>query len=243
MTTPEGVFRIASGPVMLQGTELGTLRLANALDERYADEFSELSRASTLIVSDDRIVAATLPSDASDGSHARRDSCDGRRSKLSRLGASEYAVQAAAATGRRAGVRARFDRRLGASGRSAKALRTMGGIALGAFALAALASFWLARTIARPIDKLSASLATMTRGREFDHPLTAGGDSLEVDTLTTAFNTMMHSVKAAEAETSSAYLGHHPCAGVGARCAGSIYRRPFGAGERGVARDWPLHVV
>jgi putative nucleotidyltransferase with HDIG domain len=87
------------------------------------------------------------------------------------------------------------------------ALRTMGGIALGAFALAALASLWLARTIARPIDKLSASLATMTRGREFDHPLTAGGDSLEVDTLTTAFNTMMHSVKAAEAETLSAYLG------------------------------------
>ena len=83
----------------------------------------------------------------------------------------------------------------------------MGGIAVGAFLLAGLASLWLARTIARPIDKLSGSLSLMTDSRDFDHPLTPGGDSLEVDTLTVAFNTMMHSVKSAEAETLSAYLG------------------------------------
>jgi len=88
-----------------------------------------------------------------------------------------------------------------------EALRSMGVIAIGAFVLAGIASLWLARTIARPIDTLSASLSVMTRARDFDHPLTAGGDSLEVDTLTGAFNTMMHSVKAAEAETLSAYLG------------------------------------
>jgi putative nucleotidyltransferase with HDIG domain len=87
------------------------------------------------------------------------------------------------------------------------ALRTLGWVALGAFALAGLASLWLARTIARPIDTLSASLSTMTRARDFDYPLSPGGDSLEVDTLTTAFNMMIDSVKAAEAETLSAYLG------------------------------------
>jgi putative nucleotidyltransferase with HDIG domain len=83
----------------------------------------------------------------------------------------------------------------------------MAGIALGAFVLAGIASVWLSRTIARPIDTLSASLSGMTRTRDFDHPLTLGGDSLEVDTLTAAFNTMIQSVKAAEAETLSAYLG------------------------------------
>ena len=83
----------------------------------------------------------------------------------------------------------------------------MGGIAVGAFLLAGLASLWLARTIARPIDMLSGSLSLMTDSRDFDHPLTPGGDSLEVDTLTVAFNTMMHSVKSAESETLSAYLG------------------------------------
>ncbi len=89
----------------------------------------------------------------------------------------------------------------------AGALRTMGWIALGAFTLAALASVWLSRTIARPIDTLSASLTGMTESRDFDDPLTPGGDVLEVDALTLTFNTMIQSVKAAEDERLSAYLG------------------------------------
>ncbi len=88
-----------------------------------------------------------------------------------------------------------------------EALRTMGWIAVGAFLLAGLASVWLSRTIARPIDTLSASLATMTETRDFDHPLRLGGDTLEVDVLTSTFNTMIESVKAAEQERLSAYLG------------------------------------
>ena len=47
----------------------------------------------------------------------------------------------------------------------------------------------------------------MTDVARLRQPLTPGGDSLEVDTLTAAFNTMMHRCKAAEAETLSAYLG------------------------------------
>ena len=205
MTTPEGVFRVAAGPVMLQGTEIGTLRLANALDDRYANELSKLSLACTLIVSDDRIVAATLPPEALVAVTPAVIRAMGGLEVVS-LGSSEYAVKRLLRHG--AGQVFVLDSIDGSARPVVRgALRTMGVIALGAFALAALASLWLARTIARPIDKLSASLATMTRGREFDHPLTAGGDSLEVDTLTTAFNTMMHSVKAAEAETLSAYLG------------------------------------
>jgi putative nucleotidyltransferase with HDIG domain len=47
----------------------------------------------------------------------------------------------------------------------------------------------------------------MTRSRSFDDDLPATGSSLEVDALTRAFNTMMQSVSAAEAETRSAYVG------------------------------------
>jgi putative nucleotidyltransferase with HDIG domain len=89
----------------------------------------------------------------------------------------------------------------------ATALRTMLWIAIGAFTLAALASVWLSRTIARPIDTLSASLSTMTSTRNFDNPLTPGGDVLEVDALTITFNTMIQTVKAAEEERLSAYVG------------------------------------
>jgi len=205
VTTGAGVFRIASVPVTLQGTELGTLRLANALDDRYARELSDLSGARTLIVSDDRVIAATLPAAPMMAitppvirAMAGLD--------VVTLGNSEYAVRRLVQEG---AAQVYVLDSIDASARPAVqgALRTMGGIALGAFVLAGLASLWLARTIARPIDTFSASLAVMTGSRDFDHPLTPGGDSLEVDTLTVAFNTMMHSVKAAEAETLSAYLG------------------------------------
>ena len=43
---------------------------------------------------------------------------------------------------------------------------------------------WLARTLARPIDTLSRSLAQMTRERAFDEPLPTTGFSLEIDALT-----------------------------------------------------------
>jgi putative nucleotidyltransferase with HDIG domain len=205
VTTAAGVFRIASVPVMLQGTEIGRLRLASALDERYAVELSELSRARALIVSDERIVASTLPAEplvaitpATIRAMAGNDliSLDGSEYAVRRLlqhGSAQVFVLDAIDTSARPVLRA--------------ALRTMGWVAVGAFALAAVASLWLARTIARPIDTLSASLSTMTKVRDFDHPLSPGGESLEVDTLTAAFNTMMNSVKAAEAETLSAYLG------------------------------------
>jgi putative nucleotidyltransferase with HDIG domain len=85
-------------------------------------------------------------------------------------------------------------------------LEAMALIAVGAFALAAVASLWLARTISRPIDTLSRALSDMTQTRTFDRPLPPSHTSLEVDSLTGAFNTMMESVKAAEAETTSAYL-------------------------------------
>jgi len=204
VTTPAGVFRIASVPVMLQGTELGTLSLANALDERYAHELTELSGARTLILSDDRVIASTLPSAPGlvtrDVIHAMRGQ------KFVTLAGSEYAVKLLLHQG---AAQVYVLDSIDAAARPAVqgALRTMGGIALGAFALAGLASVWLSRTIARPIDTLSASLSAMTETRDFDNPLTLGGDSLEVDTLTAAFNTMIHSVKAAEAETLSAYLG------------------------------------
>jgi putative nucleotidyltransferase with HDIG domain len=205
VTTPAGMFRVASVPVMLQGTELGTLRLANALDERYARELSGLLDARTLIVSDERVVAATLPAEPLLAITPAAIRMMGDSGTVP-LGDNEYAVRRLLHQG---GGQVFVLDSIDASARPLlrEALRTMGGIALGAFALAGLASLWLARTIARPIDTLSASLSIMTQARAFDNPLTPGGDSVEVDTLTAAFNTMMHSVKAAEAETLSAYLG------------------------------------
>lgn len=203
VTTPSGIFRLASVPVVLQGTPLGTLSLASAIDERYAKEISELSRASTVILSHKHVVASTLPSDAVVQPKVI-DELTGN--DVVRLGASDYAVRRLFGEG---DAQIFLLDSIDASARPllAVALRTMGWIALGAFALAALASIWLSRTIARPIDTLSASLSSMTETRNFENALTPGGDILEVDALTATFNTMIQSVKAAERETLSAYLG------------------------------------
>ena len=88
-----------------------------------------------------------------------------------------------------------------------KASRTIFVMALATFALAGLASVWLARTLARPIDSLSRSLEQMTRERAFDEPLPKTGFSLEIDALTSSFNEMMSAIRVAEGDTRSAYVG------------------------------------
>ncbi len=200
-----GVFQFASAPVSLQDTEIGTLQLAKALDARYAQELSALSGAGTLIVSGEQTIASTLNAESTRALtpavlHALPSS------DLVTLGKSEYAVRLLFQDGE-ARVYA-----LGSVAASTRApmqdaLRAIVIIAIGSFALAGFASVWLARTIARPIDTLSRSLSEMTKSRDFDNPVSPTGFSLEVDTLTDAFNTMMRSVSAAEAETRSAYVG------------------------------------
>ena len=200
-----GTFRLASAYVVLQDSVIGTLQLATAIDDQYARELSALSGASALIATPERIVSTTLPGDAVD-----RLSPDVLRalatSRIVTLGASEYAVRELLREGD-AGVYV-LDSIDGSAGPELKkAVQTIVLIAIGAFALAGIASIWLARTVARPIDRLSRSLSDMTRGKTFDEPIKATGSSLEIDALTSAFNDMMRAVRAAEDETRSAYVG------------------------------------
>lgn len=216
VTAASGIFRLASVPIVLQGTPLGTLSLASALDDRYAAEISDLSHAHTLILSDDHVVTSTLPSDSLRGLNADVVGEMARENVVTFAG-SQYAVRrlldipapVPSPMGHQGGAQVYVLDSIDAAARPmmARALGTMGWIALGAFTLAALASVWLCRTIARPIDTLSASLSSMTETRNFDNPLTPGGDVLEVDALTITFNTMIQSVKAAEEERLSAYVG------------------------------------
>jgi putative nucleotidyltransferase with HDIG domain len=200
-----GVFRIASVPVALQDQPIGTLELATALDDRYAHELTDLSGERALIVSGDRVVASTLPSPAM---MALTPTVVRALSGLDTvtLADSEYALRRLLQQG---DAQVFVLESIDAAARPIikGALRTLVAIAIGAFVLAGIASFWLARTISRPVDRMSSSLLAMTQSRDFDNPVAPSGSSLEVDTLTTAFNTMMASVRAAEAETLSAYLG------------------------------------
>ncbi len=205
VTLPSGVFQFASSPLTLQETEIGSLHLAKALDSRYAQELSTLSGAATLIASGGAVVASTLPADLVNAltPAVLRDLPS---KDTVALGSSEYAVKLLFQDGD-AAVYALDSIGASTAVPMRKALTAVLILAIGSLALAAFGSVWLARTISRPIDTLSTSLSEMTASRDFDHPVPATGFSLEVDTLTEAFNTMMRSVITAEAETEHAYVG------------------------------------
>jgi putative nucleotidyltransferase with HDIG domain len=76
------------------------------------------------------------------------------------------------------------------------------------------------------VNRLSGEIATMTAGREFDRTLEPSGTSRELDSLTTAFNDLMRSLAAAQAETRSAYVG-----AIRALAAALDARDPYTAGH------------
>src|SRR5690606_32183059 len=88
-----------------------------------------------------------------------------------------------------------------------EALEALALIAIGALALSACVSLWLARSLARPINRLSAELQEMAAARAFDRTLPRTGSSTEVDALIDTFNGLMGSLQAAEAQNELAYLG------------------------------------
>ncbi len=205
---PNAVFRFASAPLVLQdgqNTVLGALQLATALDADYAAQLSQLSDAGTLIVSRGAIVASTLDPAATRGiTGAVAATLD--RSDTVDLNGEAYAVRLLFQHGG-AAVYALNSIDAAAAPLIKTALRATLLIALGALALAAVASVWLSRTLARPIDTLSRSLTAMTQSGDFGTPIASTGSTLELDTLTETFNTMMASVAAAQADTRSAYVG------------------------------------
>ncbi|HXW04820.1 MAG TPA: HD-GYP domain-containing protein [Vicinamibacterales bacterium] len=204
VTLATGVFKFASAPVIIQNATLGTLHLATALDDRFARELSALSGAGTLIVSGERLLATTAPEMRPALTPAKLTEL--RTVESIRVADREYAVRLFFIAGDAAvyGIES-IDEMTRESLRSA--LRGLLLIAVGAFLLAAIASGWLALTIARPIDRLSRSLTEMTQSRNFENLLSPTGYTLEIDSLTAAFNSMMRAVNSAESETRSAYVG------------------------------------
>ena len=200
-----GAYRLASAEVGLQDTILGRLQLGTALDKEYARELSALSGAATLIATSETVLTTTLPPAV-----AASLTPDVLRSlsssRVARLGDGEYAVRELLQE-RNAGVYVLDSIDAASAPALMKASRTIFVMALATFAVAGLASVWLARTLARPIDSLSRSLEQMTRERAFDEPLPKTGFSREIDALTSSFNEMMSAIRVAEGDTRSAYVG------------------------------------
>jgi putative nucleotidyltransferase with HDIG domain len=202
---PGGIFRVATAPLVVDQTAVGHLQLAAALDADYAAQITSLSGAGTLIASNGAVVASTLPPAATRvltpavlSALPDSDMVDlngelyAVRLLLRHGGLAVYTLDSVEASAR------------AILGTTRRALLL---IAVCSLVLVAIASMWLARTLARPIDTLSRSLAALASSRDFERPVARTGSSLEVDALTDTFNSLMATVAAAEAETRNTYVG------------------------------------
>ena len=218
-------FRIVAVPLVLDdGATIGTLYLATSLDQQYADDLKQLSRAEVAIVNDGLLLASTLPRETAREFEAalaqpRPDntvSLDGESYAFRRLvqvppAAAFYALASIDEASRPA---------------LATVQRDLAMIAAGAALLAFLGSLWLARLVTEPVGRLSASLQAMAASRKVDGRIPLTGSSRELDALTDTFNALMASVAVAEAQTEAAYTG-----AIRALAAALDARDPYTAGH------------
>ena len=208
-------------PLTLGLDVIGVFFLATPLDDAYAVELGREARADIAILVDGRVIAGSTPA-------TLRKALEGVALPLNgtvTLAGEEFVVQRLSAIDS-ASVYA-----LGSVSAAARtAMSETGWVLLlagaGALLLAVGGSWWLARTVAGPIDSLTGSLARMAKARDFDQPLPRSGGSRELDTLAATFDELRSAVSLAEAESEAAYLGV-----IGALAAALDARDPYTAGH------------
>ena len=202
---PQGLFRVLAVPLALGRDPIGELLVATRVDDAQAGEWAQWLRADTAVVLDHRVVATSLRGSARGafGVEASRGLPDdgtvdlaGARYAIRRLvaveGASFYAVQSVDAQ---------------AAPATREALGVLAGLAMIGVVIAGLASFWLARTLSRPIKRLSLEMSDMAQACAFERAVSRSGSSRELDSLTDTFNGLMESLAAAQADTRTTYMG------------------------------------
>lgn len=200
--TGSRVYLTTVVPLVLGADVVGEFLLAAPLDAAFARALAADAGTDVVVLVGSRVVSGTAPllvgQSIADAGHPATStlSAGGDEFVVRRLTAVDDATVYA----------------VGAVGAAAKAAvadmaTLLGLVSVGALLLAGIGSAWLARTLSRPIDELTATLARMSRERRFDEPLPAAGATRELDELTAAFDVLRQSVTAAEAEAETSYLG------------------------------------
>jgi HAMP domain-containing protein len=196
------LFLTTTVPLLLGNNPVGTVLLATPLDDAYAAALAAGARADVVIIHDGQVVAGS----ASTALRSALSSValptagplvvDGQElvvRRLSQVGrTSVFAVSSVASA---------------ATATTSEVTRVMLVVGALALLLAGAASWWLARTLARPIDQLTVSLARMAETRDLDGVLPRSGVSREIDALADSFDSLRHAVSQAEAESDAAHLG------------------------------------
>jgi HD-GYP domain-containing protein (c-di-GMP phosphodiesterase class II) len=222
---PGGVFRVAAVPVPARRHAAGGVYLATTVDDGYAAELAAMTRTHVAVTLDRQLLGATLP-DAPRVA-LRAAALAGRlpNADVLDLDGEQYAARRVLSVGPLE-LHALDSLDLSAHRANREALDVLFLIAIGALLLGAGASFWLARSVARPIDALSRELRQMAHARDFSRALPVTGSSRELDALTDTFNQLIGSLASAEQQTELAYVG-----AIKALAAALDCRDPYTAGH------------
>jgi putative nucleotidyltransferase with HDIG domain len=221
MTRDDAVYFATIVPLTFGPDVIGEFILASPVDAAYAQRLARETATDIVVRHGPHVIASSMPAglwaaiDATglpaDGGIRLADDEYVTRRLLSVDPVSVYALGSVSAPVRAATTEAAWVFVL---------------IGFGALLLAAGGSWWLARTLASPIDQLRRTLRQMADVRDFDRPLPAAGASFELDALTETFDGLRAAVAAAEAESEAAYLGV-----IGALAAALDARDPYTAGH------------
>jgi putative nucleotidyltransferase with HDIG domain len=217
------LFRVVTVPLWRPGVPMLSLHLATALDDVYAEELATVMHTEIAIVLDRQVPGATVSPRIREAIRAQSRNLPD--TGVSVLGDERYAVRRMLTLGTariyalesidQAGERATRD-----------AVLLFAVMGTGALLLGGLASVWLARGVARPIDQLSRQLRQMIDDHVYTRVLPHTGSSRELDALADTFNQMVSSLVTAEAETELAYVG-----AIKALAAALDCRDPYTAGH------------
>ena len=199
---PSALFRASGVDVSAVNSTLGYVYLTGAIDDGYAAELSTMLRTQVTISAAGDIVGSTHTPGVRSAfvRHASGLPVDG----LIDLADEPYALRRLNTGGPLAYYAAES---VGAHRAARNTFRMLAFVALGAMLLGGLASLWLARALATPIDQLSQRLRQIADSRDFSQKIPRTGTSLELDAFTDTFNQMVTSLQAAEAQTELAYVG------------------------------------
>jgi putative nucleotidyltransferase with HDIG domain len=193
-----------SFPLVAGREVVGELHVARVVDQGYAAAISSFLRGHTAVVGAGHVLASNLP--APQGALLDRLVGALPATGVVDLGGEPHAVREVLDTG---GVRvfALDSVREASRGSLNASLRALGVLGVAAMLMAAFASFWLARSISRPIGELSHTIDAVASARRFETRIPRTGASREVDALADTFNHLMGALRDAETERRMAYVG------------------------------------
>ena len=217
-------YRATVAPIALDGMRLGHLVEARVLDAQYAAELAGAARSDVAVMVDGQLVATTAAAAAHRPLAARLTQATTRSGAIE-VGSERYAYRLLQRVGP-ASIYAVASITAARERVTAVMLPRLVGIAAGALLLCAVASVWLARRVAAPIDQVSKDISAMIDAHAAVRIGVPTQSIHELEALGESFNRLMQTVHDARAETDAAYLG-----AIQALAAALDARDPYTAGH------------